>query len=166
MMILNSNLSISTIVANGLPGSGSAAIDWAIDRGLNHSGWCGKLPIRKAANQSQYDLNETASSGYLQSLALNVRDSDATIVFTLTPTISQLVLNVMDVVSEEVKPFLHFRPGVHPKWIASFLARNQVRVLHIVGARETIEPGIGEFVTQSLDLALCSVVNEVLSAAA
>lgn len=166
MMILNSNISVTTIVANGLAGAGSASLDWAIDRGLKHSGWCGKWPTRKSANQSQYDLNETPSRGYLQSLAANVRDSDATIVFTLNPTISQLVLHAMNVASVEVKPFLHFRPGVHPKWIASFIARNQVRALHIVGPRETMEPGIGEFVTQSLDLAFCTEVIEALSAAA
>ena len=165
MLTINSNLSLATIVANGQPGAGAAALDWAIARSLSHAGWCGKLPTRKSANQTQYDLLETPSTGYLQSLAANVRDSDATIVFTLTPTLSPLGLHAMDAACAEAKPFLHFRPGVHPKWIANFIARNQIRTLHIVGAREITEPGIAAFVTQSLDLALCSVTNEMAAAA-
>jgi len=161
----NTNHILTTIVTNGQPGAGAAGLDWAIAHDLSHGGWCSKLPSKKSNLQAKYDLQETPSTGYLNSLAANVRDSDATIVFTLTPELSTLGMHAMDAACAEVKPILHFRPSVHPKWIASFIARNNVNVLHIVGAREIAEPGIFDFVMLSLDLALRSVRTDLLVAA-
>jgi hypothetical protein len=52
------------------------------------------------------------------------------------------------------KPWLHFRPGVHEKYLARFLALRQVSTLNVAGKRETSAPGIYRFVYEALDRAL------------
>ena len=72
------------IVSGGQTGVDRAGLDWAIQNGIAHGGWCpngrlatdGPLPPR-------YHLRETDSSGYRQRTKLNVRDSDATLIFNI-----------------------------------------------------------------------------------
>lgn len=72
------------IVSGGQAGVDRAGLDWALQNGIPHSGWCpkgrlaadGPLPLR-------YCLRETESSGYRQRTKLNVQDSDATLVFNI-----------------------------------------------------------------------------------
>jgi hypothetical protein len=72
------------IVSGGQTGADRAGLDAAIELGLAHGGWCphgrrtedGPLP-------EHYQLQETESSSYTQRTVFNVRDSDATVVFTL-----------------------------------------------------------------------------------
>ena len=72
------------IISGGQTGVDRAGLDWALQNGIAHGGWCpkgrlaadGTLPLR-------YLLCETESSGYRQRTKLNVQDSDATLVFNI-----------------------------------------------------------------------------------
>jgi hypothetical protein len=60
-----------------------AALDFAIAHGIMHGGWCPNG--RKAEDGTishKYHLQETPLPDYAQRTAWNVRDSDATLVFT------------------------------------------------------------------------------------
>ncbi|MFN3788821.1 putative molybdenum carrier protein [Massilia sp.] len=140
-----------TLVAGGQTGADRAALDWAIGRSLPHGGWCprgrktedGMLP-------DCYLLQETPLAGYLQRTEWNVRDSDATLIFTLGDRLDGGSKRTAAFADKLGKPWLHVRPGVHPKYVARFLARHGVRILNVAGKRESSAPGIGDLVRQVL----------------
>lgn len=143
------------VVAGGQTGADRAALDWAIEQGIPHGGWCprgrktedGVLPER-------YRLQETPASAYLQRTEWNVRDSDATLIFTLGDRLDGGSKRTAAFADSLGKPWLQVRPGVHPKYVARFLARHGVKVLNVAGKRESSAPGIGELVRQVLSQAV------------
>jgi hypothetical protein len=143
------------LVAGGQTGADRAALDWAIDQGIAHGGWCprgrktedGVLPER-------YQLRETPSAAYLQRTEWNVRDSDATLIFTLDDKLDGGSKRTAAFADSLGKPWLHVRPGVHPKYVARFLARHGVKVLNVAGKRESSAPGVGNLVREVLSQAL------------
>jgi hypothetical protein len=65
-------------------GADRPALDFAIASGIPHGGWCPKG--RKAEDGTidpHYQLKETPSADYVQRTEWNVRDSDATVVFSI-----------------------------------------------------------------------------------
>jgi hypothetical protein len=160
-----------TLIAGGQTGADRAALDWAIAEGVRHGGWCprgrktedGPLP-------AAYLLQETPASGYLQRTEWNVRDSDATLIFTLSDKLDGGSKRTAQFADRLGKPWLHVRPGVHPKFVARFLALRQVGTLNVAGKRESSAPGIALFVREVLSQALrvqreaaapCRDTNEV-----
>lgn len=75
-------MSIEKIVSGGQTGVDRAALDAAIQSGLQHGGWC---PAGRRAEDGVipdcYELSETNSSDYYERTVANVLDSDATIIF-------------------------------------------------------------------------------------
>jgi hypothetical protein len=148
-----------TLISGGQSGADRAGLDWAIEHGVAHGGWCpkgrktedGPLPMH-------YQLAETPSSSYLERTEWNVRDSDATLIFTLTDKLDGGSKRTADFADKWGKPHLHIRPGVHPKFIARFLARHAVVRLNIAGKRESTAPGIGRLVHEALSAALVRAV--------
>ncbi|NML59894.1 hypothetical protein HHL21_02105 [Massilia sp. RP-1-19] len=144
-----------TLVAGGQTGADQAGLDWAIAHGVKHGGWCPKG--RKSEDgpvPEFYHLKETPSASYLQRTEWNVRDSCATLVFTLTDKLDGGSKRTADFAERLGKPWLHVRPGVHPKYVARFLARHCVKTLNIAGKRESSAPGIARFATAVLSQAL------------
>ena len=73
------------VVSGGQSGADRAGLDWALSRQVAHGGWCPKgRRSEDGPIPAIYGLSETPLSNYLQRTEWNVRDSDATIVFTLT----------------------------------------------------------------------------------
>ena len=74
------------IISGGQTGADRAALDFAIKHRVPHGGWC---PAGRLAEDgpiaSRYQLNETPSLDPAQRTEWNVRDSDATVIFSLTP---------------------------------------------------------------------------------
>lgn len=144
-----------TLVAGGQTGADRAALDWAVAESVRHGGWCprgrgtedGPLP-------DFYRLRETPGSGYLQRTEWNVRDSDATLVFTLSEKLDGGSKRTADCAERLGTPWLHVRPCVHPKFIARFPAQRHVTVLNVAGKRESSAPGIASLVRQVLAQAL------------
>lgn len=82
---MEENVYISKIVSGGQTGADRAALDYAIAIGIPHGGWCPKG--RKAEDGPigpPYALVETPRADYLQRTEWNVRDTDGTVIFTLT----------------------------------------------------------------------------------
>lgn len=144
-----------TIVSGGQSGADLAGLDWAIEHRLAHGGWCPKgRKTEDGPLPAVYQLVETPSAAYLQRTEWNVRDSDATIIFTLAEKLDGGSRRAADFAKKLGKPHMHFRPGVHPKFIARFLARHAVTRLNIAGKRESSAPGIAAFVRAALAAAL------------
>lgn len=144
-----------TLVSGGQAGADRAGLDWAIEHGLRHGGWCPKgRRSEDGPLAAVYRLTETPSAAYLQRTEWNVRDSCATLVFTLTDKLDGGSKRTAEFANRLGKPWLHVRPGVHPKYIARFLARHCVTVLNIAGKRESAAPGIARFTRQLLSQAM------------
>lgn len=144
-----------TVVSGGQSGADRAGLDWAIAQGIRHAGWCprgrktedGPLP-------AHYLLQETPTANYLQRTEWNVRDSDATLIFTLSDKLDGGSKRTAAFAESLGKPWLHVRPGVHPKYVARFLARHTVTTLNVAGKRESSAPGIGDLVREVLSQAV------------
>jgi hypothetical protein len=148
---------VRKIVSGGQTGADRAALDWAIHHHIAHGGWCpqGRLAEDGTINLV-YQLQETPSSDYRQRTEWNVRDSDGTVIFSLTEQLyggSQLTASYAQ---QYEKPYLHLWPqkGLVPSHeLANFVQIYQIRVLNVAGPRASTEPTIGFLVTDTLNKA-------------
>lgn len=118
--------------------------------GIPHGGWCPKG--RKALDgplDAKYLLNETPAS-YLQRTEWNVRDSDATIVFTLAAAVTGGSRKTIEFARKHKKPCLHFHKGTLDAEINGFIETHRPKLLNIAGSRESKEPGIYAWVLEVL----------------
>lgn len=75
-------LPIQKIISGGQTGVDRAALDWAINCGIPHGGWCPKGRLAcDGTLHARYMLLETESSGYRQRTKRNVADSDGTVIW-------------------------------------------------------------------------------------
>jgi hypothetical protein len=96
------------IVSGGQTGADRAALDWALAHGVPCGGWCPKG--RKAEDgpiDPKYPLKETPSSSYLQRTEWNVRDSDATVLFSTESDLTGGSKRTMEFARKHKKPRLH-----------------------------------------------------------
>ena len=143
------------IISGGQTGADRAGLDWAIAHHVTHGGWCPKG--RRAEDgtvPTQYELAEMPRPGYLQRTEWNVRDSDATVIFTLADQLIGGSLRTAGFATKLRKPCLHISARVAPKHLVSFLAEHSVRTLNIAGNRESVAPGIYDRVLEVLSEAL------------
>lgn len=159
--MIDSSLPLEKIVSGGQTGADRAGLDWAIDNGVPHGGWC---PQGRRAEDgpitSRYKLTETAESRYHIRTRLNVEDSDGTVIFSLEAELSKGSALTMEFSRNLAKPGLHIsRAATKDPAMAlrRFLLENGVHVLNIAGPRASTEPGIAEFVRQVLDDALLDI---------
>jgi hypothetical protein len=144
-----------TLVSGGQSGADRAALDWAIDHGIRHGGWCPRgRKTEDGVLSERYLLQETPTAGYLQRTEWNVRDSDATLIFTLSDSLDGGSKRTATFAEKLGKPWLHVRPGVHPKYVARFLVRHAVNTLNVAGKRESSAAGIGDLVREVLSQAV------------
>jgi len=144
------------IVSGGQTGADQAALDWAIARGVGHGGWCPKgRRAERGSIDPKYLLMETPRADYLERTAWNVRDSDATVIFTLAEELAGGSKRSASFAESHGKPWLHMRPRIDPKFLVHFLDRHRVVTLNVAGTRESLAPGIGTLVAQVLDQAMC-----------
>ncbi len=136
------------IVSGGQTGVDRAALDVAIELGLEHGGWCprgrraedGPIPAR-------YTLRETPSADYRVRTAKNVADSDGTLILTSGQPTGGTALTI-EFCRERQKPNLaldldegpHRAIGEAVRWIVA----NSIETLNVAGPRESNVPGIGE----------------------
>ena len=147
---------IARIVSGGQTGVDRAALDWARRRGVDHGGWCPKG--RLAADgplADDYHLKETESAGYRQRTKLNVRDSDATLVFN-TGVLDGGTLQTVRFCQVLSKPYLVVQldeeaaERVSP-CVRQWLEQGGVSILNVAGPREEKRPGIYSRVGAVLD---------------
>jgi hypothetical protein len=140
-------------------------LDFAIAAGVPHEGWCpqGRL-AEDGPLAACYALRETETDRYAERTRLNVRDSDATVVLTLTPELTGGTRLTAEIATELEKPLLHLcAAGTGPLEAAvtlrQFLAEYGVQRLNVAGPRASQEPRIGEFVQAVLAAALGNTDN-------
>jgi len=80
------NFFIAKIISGGQTGADRAGLDASLTAGVAHGGWCprGRL-AEDGPIPDQYELIESESPWYATRTEWNVRDSDATLVFSFGP---------------------------------------------------------------------------------
>ena len=157
-----------TIISGGQTGADRAALDFAIQHGFPHGGWCprGRL-AEDGPIDLQYQLTETPSRRYDERTRWNIRDSDATVVFSIAAELGGGSALTIELAHELGKPCLHItrNPGEAASaagraadQLLDFLAEHRVRTLNIAGPRASQEPEIATFVHAVLKatLNMCS----------
>lgn len=147
---------IEKIVSGGQTGADRAALDWALQRGVAHGGWCPKGRLASDGPlPERYLLRETESAGYRQRTKLNVRDSDATLIFN-TGVLDGGTLQTVRFAQTLGKP--HFVVQIDEpaqesvaQRIRVWLTEGQFSVLNVAGPREEKRPGVYACVAVMLD---------------
>jgi hypothetical protein len=149
-----------TIVSGGQTGADRAALDFAIEHDIPHAGWCPRgRPAEDGAIPAKYQLSETPLRKYSQRTEWNVRDSDATVVFSISPNPAGGTALTLAVARRLEKPWLHlYRDAASTAASAAkllvFLDEHRVRRLNIAGPRSSQEPDVAAFVREVLQAAL------------
>ncbi|MBK8012322.1 MAG: putative molybdenum carrier protein [Deltaproteobacteria bacterium] len=135
------------ILSSGQAGVGRAALDAALQVGLLVAGWCPKDRwAEDGPIASRYPLLETRAPGTHIQTQRNVEGSSATLVITRGPLLASERL-AADLARSVRRPLLVVdldREDAPSHAILGWIATNQPRVLHVVGARESSAPGIYE----------------------
>jgi Circularly permutated YpsA SLOG family len=146
------------IISGGQTGVDRACLAWAIRCGFEHGGWCpkgrqaedGRIPAR-------YRLRETPLARPAQRTAWNVRDSDATVIFSQSKKLFGGSRKTLDACREFAKPVLHlaaetFTVGESAILLRKFLRQHRVRALNVAGPRKSQQPQTGQFARTVLSL--------------
>jgi Circularly permutated YpsA SLOG family len=147
------------IVSGGQTGVDRAALDFAIQHGLEHGGWCprGRL-AEDGIIPPIYRLHETDSAEYDERTEKNVLDSDATLIIAREKELSGGTAFTKVCAEQHGRPLLVVREqdGIAQgtATLSKFLKQNNVRALNIAGPRESQAPGLGKFVQELLKATL------------
>ena len=147
------------IVSGGQTGVDRAALDFAIQHGYEHGGWCphGRL-AEDGVIPPIYQLRETDSPEYDERTEKNVLDADATLIVVRKMELSGGTAFTKTCAEQHGRPLLVVceRDGVTKSaaTLLAFLRRNKVYTLNVAGPRESQAPGIGKFVVALLEGAL------------
>ena len=139
------------IISGGQTGVDRAALDVAIELGLEHGGWCPQgRRAEDGAIPHRYRLKETPEYDYSIRTRLNVQEADGTLI---------LYRNKLEGGSELTayftrdmrKPVLavDLEKPAATTIIKDWLSQNRICVLNVAGPRESKNPGIYK---QTLDL--------------
>ena len=133
------------IVSGGQTGVDRAALDAALELGLETGGWCPKGRLAEdGVIPQRYPLRECHSSDYSVRTEWNVRDSDGTLILYDTAleggTLLTLELAKQLEKSHRVIQLKETDRLVSP--LIEWILDNQIRVLNVAGPRESNSPGI------------------------
>lgn len=145
------------IVSGGQSGADRAALDWAIQRGIPHGGWCPKGRLAEdGAIPAHYQLKEMSSKDYLKRTEQNVMDSNGTVISTIKPELSGGSKRTAKFAVKHQKPLLHLHPAEREPGarLCGFVTRHGIKTLNVAGPRGSGEPTIGNFFMQLLAGAL------------
>lgn len=141
---LRPDLPLRRIVSGGQTGVDRAALDVAMQLGLEHGGWCpagrraedGEIPAR-------YRLRETPEAEYHFRTERNIQDSDATLILTRGPMRGGTELTYR-LTHKHGRPCLvvDLRRPPAAEVLRRWLANQHVAVLNVAGPRESQAPGI------------------------
>ena len=146
---------LKKIISGGQTGVDRAALNFAIAHRIPHGGWC---PRGRRAEDGiiklRYHLTETPNASCLQRTEWNVRDSDATLILSIEPTLRGGSKQTARFAQQYRKPWLHLSRTKDaksaPKRLAGFLVQHKVKTLNVAGPRKSEEPGAARFARKVL----------------
>jgi GNAT superfamily N-acetyltransferase len=149
---------IEQIVSGCQSGADRAALDFSIEHGISHGGWCPHGRKAEDGTPARYQLKETPSSDYVQRTEWNVRNSDGTVILTIAPILKTGSKKTFQLAQRLNKPVLHIwrdgGPASPARALLRFIQDHQIKVLNVAGPRASKEQDVYEFVKQVLQEAL------------
>ena len=150
---------LEKIISGGQTGADRAALDFALAHGIPHGGSC---PRGRQAEDgplaARYQLTETPSADSAQRTEWNVRDADATVIFSVAPVLAGGSRMTAEFALRHRKPCLHLsreRDGeAAARKLSEFLATRQVKVLNVAGPRQSEEAEVAGFSRETLERAV------------
>jgi hypothetical protein len=145
------------IVSGGQTGADRAALDFAIENRIPHGGWCpqGRL-AEDGMLDPRYKLKETTHPSYAQRTEWNVRDSDGTVILSISRELSGGSKLTQEFASRHKKPCLHLAQGPDDVTAASklkeFIEAYKIQTLNVAGPRQSTEPTISNYTYRILQL--------------
>jgi len=135
---------INKIISGGQTGVDRGALDFAIDSGISHGGWCPKGRICESGRiPDKYKLTETASSKYPGRTAKNVQSADGTLIFSRGKPSGGTLLTVNFCRSFQKPQFtIDLNRPLNTQAFWDWVAQNKVTVLNVAGPRESKQSGI------------------------
>lgn len=144
------------LISGSQTGVERSALAWAVKHEIPHGGWCPTgLLTSEEAPDPEFKLKEAESEDLIETIGLNVRDADATLVFTLAAKATGPAQKAVSAAKKQKKPVLHVHRGILgvSEKIVAFLDKHYIRRLHVTGLSETDEPGLGDWATMELEKA-------------
>lgn len=151
---------LKKIVSGGQTGADRAAMDFALANGLGVGGWVprGRLAEDGPIPEHYPDLIETESTDPAVRTALNVQDSDATLILSHGPLAGGSLLTLQEAFRAG-KPVLHLdldriaRASAAAQ-LRSWLAELRPSTLNVAGPRASKDPRIAAATEAVLEMAL------------
>lgn len=142
---------LEKVVSGGQTGVDRAALDVAIELSIPCGGWCPKG--RRAEDgviPGKYLLQESPTANYAERTALNVKDSDGTLILSRGSLRGGTALT-KTFVERYRRPYLvvDLRAPTEQQ-VHDWLTENSIRVLNVAGPRESSQPGIARQATSFL----------------
>lgn len=156
------------LVSGGETGADRAALDFALAHGLGQAGYC---PNGRKAEDGPipdfYQLEETPSADFRESMKLNVEMADATVIFHPTKHASQASALTLRHAQSVGKPYLicpHF-PNVQldADALSAFLSLQSPLVLNVAGSRESSQSGMHAHVKAVLTVAAAHMKTRAIN---
>jgi len=149
------------IISGGQTGADRAALDWAIRHRIPHGGWCPKGRLAEDGTiAGRYRLRETPAADYATRTEWNVRDADATVIFSIAKKLSGGSRLTAELARAHHRPLLHLNRdaprGDPAKSLVAFLQRHEIKTLDVAGPRASEEPAIARFVRDTLERVFAS----------
>jgi hypothetical protein len=147
---------LKKIVSGGQTGADRAALDFAMNRGIEHGGYCPKGRLAEdGIIDARYCLQETSTRNYPQRTEKNVLASDATVIFTIAPKLTGGSKKTADFAINHSKPYVHLHSQLSnaQQRLLAFVREHHVETLNVAGSRKSKEPEIYEFVKSTLEQA-------------
>lgn len=144
------------IISGGQTGVDRAALDWAIEHGIPHGGYC---PLGRLAEDgsipAQYQLQELPIADYAARTERNVLAADGTVIFTLTTALSGGTSFTAQCAQKWHKPLLHLAQETadngDAKKLLDFITQHYIHILNVAGPRASEAPGVATYVKQTLE---------------
>ena len=153
---------LDKIVSGGQTGADRAALDFARASGLRVGGWVpqGRLAEDGRIPEHYLGMVEADSTDPAVRTALNVRDSDATLILSHGPLAAGSLLTFQEATRVE-KPVLHLdldqlSTASAAEQLRGWLATIRPRILNVAGPRASEDPGISSATEMVLGAALRS----------
>jgi len=141
---------IRKIVSGGQSGADRAALDFALAHGFEVGGWVPKARLAEDGPipRRYFGLRETASADPSVRTALNVRDSDATLIVSHGPPTGGSLFTLREA-TRIGKPVLHLDLDAVPleeaaRVLREWLSSRRPSVLNVAGPRASGDPRIAE----------------------